>query len=175
MRTISRTAAVKGVTLQEARLQTHSEATRKNVPTSEPDPETEILKGQMQALQTEMTRMRTEIGKIKSLEKKVEALDTSVNQIQNSLGTLEKGQSTTNSKLDMLVELFTRNFPNVEEAFMEVETEEYINPARPQIPNASSPRQPSTSGTQSQPKSSGYGAVKRPQNTGLKDATKPKK
>lgn len=69
MRAIARTATEKGMTLQEARVQSYSDIAKKNsAPTL--NPETEILKSQVQALQTEMTRMRTEISKIKPLEKK---------------------------------------------------------------------------------------------------------
>lgn len=162
MRAISMTAAEKGVTLQEARLQTFSDAAKKNPSPTEPDPETEILKSQMQALQTEMSRMRTEIGKIKALEKKVENLDSTVNQVQTSLSTLEKGQTSTKSKLDTLVGLFTQNLPNIEEDGMEVEAEDVAS-LPGSLHGRSSPTCQSPSGNHSsQPKSSGYGQQKRP-------------
>lgn len=129
-RTIARTATKKGISIHEARDQSYSEVVKGNSPTA-PDPEMEILKSQVQALQTEMTRLRTEAGKIKSIEKTVENLECTVNHIQNSLHTLENGQNIiencqelTNSKLDKLTELFTRNFPNVDNVEMDLEMED---------------------------------------------------
>lgn len=130
MRAITRAAADKGVPIQEVRGKSYSEAARGNLPFA-PDPDTEILKSQVQALQTEMARIRTEAGKIKIIEKKVDKLENNVNQIQNTLNTLEKGQTaiesgqmTTNSKLDKLTDLFTRNFPNIDNVEMEFEADE---------------------------------------------------
>ncbi len=115
----------------------------------------------MQALQTEMSRMRTEIGKIKTLEKKVENLDSTVNQVQTSLNTLEKGQTSTNSRLDTLVDLFTRNFPNIEEVGMEVEAEDVASPTGSLHERTSPICQSPSENNSSQPKSSGYGQQKR--------------
>lgn len=108
MRTNARTAAEKGMTAQEFQKQTYSNAIKMNLP-STTNPETEILKSQMTAIQAEMMIMRVEVGKVKTLEQKVENLETTVYHIQSSLTEIKKGQENiesgqnkTNSQLSEL-------------------------------------------------------------------------
>lgn len=129
MRSITRTAAEKGMPIQEAQKLSYSNATKMNLTTT-PNPETEILKSQVTALQTEMKIMRQEVGKIRTLEEKVEKLETTVDNIQSSLTAIQKGQiniengqSTTNLKLDRLMTIFSKNFPDEDEMDAEMETE----------------------------------------------------
>ena len=78
------------------------------------NPETEILKGKVEALQTDLAGIKAELAKVKTLEAKVGKLDTTVNHVRESLATLEKGQQTSNSKLDRLVLLLTKLLPDTD-------------------------------------------------------------
>ena len=91
------------------------------------NPEAEILKSQIQAIQTEMSRFRTEIGKFKNLEKKVDELDNSVSQIKTSLSNLDKGQENSNYKLDSLIGMIQKLSGQPEAgADMEEDEEDFI-------------------------------------------------
>ncbi|XP_045022818.1 uncharacterized protein LOC123466387 [Daphnia magna] len=111
MRAISRTINDGRPQIDEQKS-TYSQAVRRNLPNTETNPEAEILKGQILAIQAEMTQLRTEREKIRTLEKKVDGLEDSVNQIQNTLSNLNKGQSSTNNKLDKLIGLI-QNLPSL--------------------------------------------------------------
>lgn len=87
---------------------TYSQAFRRSQPNEEANPEAEILQGQILAIQTEMYLLRTEWEKIWTVEKKVDHLEDSVSQIQNSLSNPNKGQDSTNNKLDYLLKLIKK-------------------------------------------------------------------
>lgn len=55
-----------------------------------------------------MYLLRTEWEKIWTVEKKVDHLEDSVSQIQNSLSNPNKGQDSTNNKLDDLLKLIKK-------------------------------------------------------------------
>jgi prefoldin subunit 5 len=111
MRAISRTI-YDGRPQIDERKSTYSQAVRRNLPNTETNPDAEILKGQILAIQAEMNQLRTEREKIRTLEKKVDGLEDSVNQIQNTLSNLNKGQSSTNNKLDTQIGLI-QNLPSL--------------------------------------------------------------
>lgn len=153
MRLIARSASENGVTIQEARSKLYSDAAKTSIEAT-PDPEIAILKSQVDALQTEMRRIRVEASKINIIEHKVEQLDTAVNHIKNSFEEfqrsqkkMEAAQSTTNAKLDQLMHLFTRNFPNIDEIGNEMEMEEENSPYSPSQNTTSTKKTPqSTTG-----------------------------
>jgi chromosome segregation ATPase len=103
MRAAIQASGAKGQPLGEERNPSYSEAAKKNRLYPAQNPEAEILKSQIQAIQTEMSRFRTEIGKFKNLEKNVDELDNSVSQIKTSRSNLNKGQENSNYKLDSLI------------------------------------------------------------------------
>jgi hypothetical protein len=78
MRAISR-AIYDGRPQIDERKSTYSQAVRRNLPNTETNPDAEILKGQILAIQAEMNQLRTEREKIRTLEKKVDGLEDSVN------------------------------------------------------------------------------------------------
>lgn len=98
----------------------------------EPSPpinhETEILKGKVEALQTDLAGIKAELAKVKTLEAKVGKLDTTVNHVRDSLATLEKGQQTSNSKLDRLVLLLAKLLPDTDTEDMDTSQPEETRP-----------------------------------------------
>ena len=127
MRAAIQASGAKGQPLGEERNPSYSEAAKKNRLYPAQNPEAEILKSQIQAIQTEMSRFRTEIGKFKNLEKKVDELDNSVSQIKTSLSNLNKGQENSNYKLDSLIGMIQKLSGQPEAgADMEEDEEDFI-------------------------------------------------
>ncbi len=104
---------------QDTKGRTYRDAAKTNLEEHHPDPEVEILRSKIDAMQTEMKMIREEIGLIRLLEEKVKDLNTTVSMTEGTLSVLKGGQQTTNSKLDKLVQLMTKNLPSTEEDGMD--------------------------------------------------------
>ncbi|KZR99438.1 Uncharacterized protein APZ42_004685 [Daphnia magna] len=98
--------------LAQTNSSTYSQILNSPALTSQIKPETEILKGQIAAMQTELAQIRKDLSQYRVLEKKVNNLDLTVSRIQNSLASIETGQKKTNSKIDKLCDLIANLLPS---------------------------------------------------------------
>lgn len=113
--------------LAQTNSSTYSQILNSPALTSQIKPETEILKGQIAAMQTELAQIRKDLSQYRVLEKKVNNLDLTVSRIQNSLASIETGQKKTNSKIDKLCDLIANLLPSPISEDMEISLPETLS------------------------------------------------
>ena len=75
----------------------HSEVSKRNLVSSIPDPEAEIMKTQIESIQLEMASLKAELKQIRHLQEKVTFLESTVSTLQKARSKLENGQHIANN------------------------------------------------------------------------------
>lgn len=109
---------------QGSSSQSYSEVAKRSITSSSTNPDVEIMKSQIEAIQSEMASLKAGMKQNRPLEEKVTSLESTVNTLQKSLSKLENGQHAAINQLDKLVDLISRILPQPEDNNDEMENSE---------------------------------------------------